>query len=292
MRLRWSAGALAALALAIMAPGASAQVTVARQAGKLKGFTVATPKGALRVTGRPWTNTVLTTESGKAIHLADPLLGRLRLRGEQRQRQTASWGDAKFFETARLEEVQDPSRPGALILRLTLENADVGLRKDLALLIEPGQDVVYVTSRVLALKDAEVLDDEVSMWMAPAAQFSFIVDGRQVEPADKRREEIKRWAAALRRDETTGFGVIILPEAPAAAANCAASAGFRLDEKVKAGWFQLARLPRGPMKAGETRLLRYALFWGDGLKPGRVAELARQAETGGLDDKPWTLPQP
>ena len=269
-----------------------AEVTINRDGGKLKRLEITTGKGkgALVMVPAQWQNTTALTESGKKWRLIDPFMYQFSC---VRDGKTIGgyMNKPDVFATWQAEQIKDPARPNAEILRFAVEPAGMGARKDVIVTVEKGANVAYVFNRITALRDMPNSGGHQYYYFGKPQDCKIYIDGKQIDldaaAPDKRGKKqwpVNEYFCQYNPAAKVTYAVVFLNrDAQKYPGSGKRSLGHY--DVVKNGGHLYWTKSGGKMNVGDTRWQQYVLVWGDGNLKDQVASLAKQAQAGELEAK-------
>ena len=271
-------------------------VTFVRQEGRLTKFVLDSGAGRLEVRRKLWNNTTAFTESGQSLPLIDPLMYSAHAVLPDGSKTGGYWNKPEVFDQWQVEEVEAPDRPGARIVRIVAEPSGFGLRKEVTVAVERGENIAYVYNRLTATDDVVLEVDRQTIYLSqPERNYTIWVDGQELPPKDRASAAIQRYLLFQRRADGASAAVVFLDrrvqQYPNAARAAFGSVLFYIDDKangVDCAW----QKGGGSMMKGDFRVQQYVLVWGDGDLRAKVEALSARALAGELNDKVHTLPEP
>jgi len=285
----------ALLVLAATACAVSADVTIEKDGDKLTSVKLTSSKGGILIQKKLWGNTVVTSESGKTWRVIDPFMYSSHARPPDGRDLGGYWSKPEVFETWKVEEVKDPDRAEATIVRIAAEQPELPLRKEAAIAVEADRNVAYVQSRLSALDDVhELTSDRQTIYLyKPGERYTIWADGKEIVPEDGLKLKVDRYMLFQDKRDGTSTAVVFLPRSaqkyPGSSKAPLGLIYFYIDEKRNGAdcyWHKGG----GKMAQGDTRVQKYVLVWGDGDLRQMVEELAKQAQAGELNEKIPELP--
>ena len=269
---------------ATLAAPAWAGVTFGRKGDALSGFAIDSGAGKVAVNQKIWGNTYLATAKGKALSATDPFFYSSVVNLDKGGRAGGYWGDRADFDSRAFEIVKDPKRPKVDILRIGAVKPKAGLRKEVALALEPGAQVVYVWSRLSALRKVNLKHDRQGIYLSNIDNLKVRADDKDVT----KNAGFNRYVAAWNTKGGWTLALVLLPRDrqsyPGSKRGWLGTVSFHRQAKssgVDVSW----QKGTGAMAPGATRTQQYAVMWGDGDLRDEAAKLSKRAQAGELNGK-------
>ena len=270
-------------------------VTFTRDGDGLATFAVCSGTGRLEVRRRLWNNTTAFTESGQSLGLIDPLMYSAHTVLPDGSKGGGYWNRPEVFDLWQVQEVKDPNRPDAAIVRIVAEPPGFGLRKEVTVAVERAENVAYVYNRLTAVDDVTLEVDRQTIYLSkPERNYVIWVDGQEVTPKHGASAAIQRHLVFQHKKSGASAAVVFLDRAvqeyPGADRGAFGSVVFYDDEKANGAdcyWDKRG----GSMMTGDFRVQQYALVWGDGDVREKVEALSAKALAGELNHKVHILPK-
>ena len=270
-------------------------VILTRDGDRLTKFSVDSGKGRLEVRRNLWSNTTAFTESGQSLGLIDPLMYSAHAVLPDGSKGGGYWNKPEVFDLWQVEEVKDPERPEAGIVKIVAEPPGFGLRKEVTVTVERGENVAYVYNRLTAVADVALEVDRQTIYLSkPEQNYVIRVDGRELTPKHGASTAIQRHLVFQHKKSGASAAVVFLDravqEVPGADRAPFGSVRFYDDEKANGAdccW----QKGGGSMMEGDARVQQYALVWGDGDLREKVEALSAKALAGELNHKVHVLPK-
>lgn len=286
----------AIVATCVWASTATGAVTLERDGRTLKKITIDSGKGRIEIRRSLWQNTAVFTESGKVLAIVDPFMYNARTRGPDVKVRGGYWSKPEVFDLWKVEQIGDPKRPGASIVKITAEPPGLGLRKQVTIAVEPGKNVAYVCNAITATEDVALMHDRQCIYLnKPAELWHIWVDGHEIASQNRSGISINRYLLFQHKKTGASAGVAFLDRKaqvyPDAQHSPFGSVTFYANEKANGADCSWGK-GSGQMAKDDVRMQQYLLVWGDGDLRERVEELSAKALAGELSDKVHALPKP
>jgi hypothetical protein len=274
---------------------ASADVAIEKKGDKVSKVTMSNETGKIQIARKLWSNTILTTASGKTQVVIDPFYYSASWKKADGKTGNAYWNKPENFDFWKFSESKDAERADTTILNISAAPPTFGLRKDVTIALEGKENVAYVFNRCTALEDMLLAIDRATIYLYyPGRDYTIIVDGKEVLPDPKKPTVISNYIIFQNKKTLVSTAVIFMDhkvqEFPGASKGRMGELRFYLrkneDGSIKQDGANIAwSKGSGKWKKGDARIQQYMLVWGDGDIKEKVEALSVKALVGELNSK-------
>ena len=173
---------LAAVLIAVMGLPAASLVTFNRARRTLLHFTLDSGKGKVTCHRKEWNNTDLVTETSKTIRVVDPFMYYYRVQTADGKTYGGYWNRPEIWDTWKVREVKLKYRPNTDIVWIAASPKASGIKKEVTISVEKGQNIAYVFNRLIATEDITLQNDRQGIYFYNPATLKTYVDDKQITP--------------------------------------------------------------------------------------------------------------